>query len=147
MPESSSKSELDPIRVEKMVVRSGRLQMQVALSPGVPKVTDERLASLACMRFPSLPIHTCINGSGPTFASVIEDTSLPHLLEHLIIDAQVRSSVSTAQQRFVGTTAWIDEGAGRASIEVNFYDDMVALQAVKDALAALSDILCEYERA
>lgn len=123
----------------------GRLRLDVALGAGVPRATDARLAELARRRHPSLPAHTCINSSGPTFGAVMQRTPLPHLLEHLIIDAQVRDPATAPQQRFVGTTSWTDRAAGEARIEVSFSDDLVALRAVNGALVELSDILSEYE--
>ncbi|WP_165061907.1 hypothetical protein [Adlercreutzia sp. ZJ154] len=134
----------DFVNIESVVVGEGRLSLEVVLAPGIPHTTDARMAKMACCRCSALPIHTCINKAGPTFGSVIDSTSLPHLLEHLIIDAQVHNSCTKPSQRFVGTTNWVDEGAGRAHIEVNFYDDLIALRAVKDAVAVLNDILSEY---
>ena len=131
--------------IQKLVVGKGRLSLEVALSPDAPRFTDARLAELACRRCPALPAHTCINSSGPTFGAVMQHTPVPHLLEHLIIDAQVRDPATEPQQRFVGTTAWTDQEAATAHIEVNFFDDIVALRAVSGALALLSDILAEYE--
>lgn len=130
-----------------MIVDAGRLRVQVRLAPTCPRRTDARLARSAAHRFPALPWHTCINQRGPTFASVMEDTPVPHLLEHLIIDHQTNDAHTAAHQRFVGTTRWADEGRQRACIEVNFYDDLVALRAAKDALAALNDMLNEHASA
>lgn len=135
----------DPVRVEKLVVGEGRLTLDVALAPGAPRMTDDRLAALVRRRFPALALHTCINSAGPTFDAVLERTPLPHLLEHLIIDAQVRDAASRPKQRFVGTTSWTDRAAGTARVQVSFFDDLVALRAVNGALADLSDILSEYE--
>ncbi len=79
-----------------------------------------------------------MNEEGDTFAAVMDHTSLPHLLEHLVIDMQAQA-VSDANAVFVGTTEWIDEFAGRARIEVSFTDDLVALRAFRDAIAFLNN--------
>lgn len=141
------------------------------------------------------------NPDSPTFAAVIGNTSLPHVLEHLIIDEQVRdaetsrpNSARSESERlavpappaapfpparapsfsalsnptspapapsdpiparpapipsvapftdvtFVGTTEWLDEAAGLARVEVNFTDDLVALRALRSALAFLNEVL------
>ena len=79
-----------------------------------------------------------MNEEGDTFAAVMDHTSLPHLLEHLVIDMQAQA-VSDENAVFVGTTEWIDEFAGRARIEVSFTDDLVALRAFRDAIAFLNN--------
>lgn len=117
-----------------------------------------------------LAYHTCVHGDdpaanpdNPTFGAVIENTSLPHVLEHLIIDEQVRNAETPrpnsapvtpsdpaalapspapfTDATFVGTTEWLDEAAGLARVEVNFTDDLVALRALRSALAFLNGIL------
>ncbi len=135
------------LNITKMTVDAGRLRVDVHLTPRCPRRTDAHLARMATERFPALPWHTCINHRGPTFASVLEDTPLPHLLEHLIIDRQTADARTAPQQRFVGTTRWTDAQQRCAHVEVNFYDDLVALQATKEALAALNDMLAGYANA
>lgn len=98
------------------------------------------------------------HGNGPQ-VGMIDHTSLPHLLEHLVIDFQTRAAVrrgdgaeagsaaayadagSALDAVFVGTTEWTDEAAGRARIEVSFLDDLVALRAFRDAIAFLGDAM------
>lgn len=119
-------------------MRAGRLTLRVRVAQGVPRSTDARLAQALLAERPSLASHTCVNERGPLFGSVIEHTSLPHVLEHLIIDEQVRDSRSLADSTFVGTTEWLDEAAGLARVEVNFTDDLVALRAMRNALSTLN---------
>ena len=40
---------------------------------------------------------------------------------------------------FVGTSEWTDEAQGRARVEVNFTDDLVALRAFREATQFLND--------
>lgn len=134
-----------PVVIEHVRVERGRLSLRVRLDSRFPVQTDAFLAQMAVRLHPALPYHACINGRGPTFASVVADTSLPHLFEHLIIDAQTADPHTPADARFVGTTRWINKASGIAQIEVSFIDDLVALQAIRDAQAALSDILEQYE--
>lgn len=98
---------------------------------------------------------------GTTFAAVMDCTPLPHLLEHLVVDLQVRAesgqwftlpgaapSVSphvagtTHDRPIVGTSEWLDEAAGIARIDVSFADDLVALRAMRDSVAFLNKLLC-----
>lgn len=124
-----------PISITSVHIAADRITLEVALGPETPPMTDERIARAALEEFPTLGQHTCINDRGPTFASVIEETSIPHLLEHLIIDLQVRSPETPDDATFTGITRWLDEGARTARIEVSFRDDLVAMAAINDAIA------------
>lgn len=124
------------LRVERVVVRDGRLVCYVELDKACPRLTTPELAERVCARFPDLPRHACVNGKGDTFGAVIGHTPLPHLLEHLIVDLQTQADPASL---FVGTTEWVREAAGRARIEVSFTDDLVALRALSEATRFLNE--------
>lgn len=130
---------MDAITIERLVVGEGRIGCDVALAPHVPHITTPELAKCVCTAFPNLPHHACVNGAGDTFGEVISATSLPHLLEHLVIDLQTQTArSSTPPTAYVGTTRWTNERAGWAHIEVSFVDDLVALRAFRDAVCFLN---------
>ena len=110
---------------------------------------------------PTLAQHACVNERGTVFAAVMDCTPLPHLLEHLVVDLQVRAESgqwftlpgaaaeappsmvgATHDRPIVGTSEWLDEVAGIARIDVSFADDLVALRAVRDSVAFLNKLLC-----
>lgn len=126
-----------PLAIERLTVRAGRLVCDVALAPGAPRFTTPQLMERVCAAHPHVPRHACVNDEGDIFAAVMDATSLPHLLEHLVIDLQTQAA-SDRDAVFVGTTEWTDEHAGRARIEVSFSDDLVALRAFRDAIAFLN---------
>lgn len=132
-----------PASILRIAFSGARMRVDVRLSPATPHMTTPALARRALAAVPTLAAHICINDRGPTFAAVIEHTPLPHLLEHLVIDAQVRDPHTRSAHSFVGTTAWTDESSGLARIEVNFDDDLVALSALESALTSLTSILAE----
>lgn len=134
---------MDALAVERVSVAPGRLTLLVRVAPDAPRMTDEPLARALLAARPSLAHHACVNDAGPTFGAVIARTSLPHVLEHLVIDEQVRNSRSLTDATFVGTTEWLDEAAGLARVEVNFTDDLVALRAVRDAMSLLNGKVVE----
>jgi hypothetical protein len=103
--------------------------------------TTSKLAALACKEYPHMPFHTCVNSHGSTFGDVIKHTSIPHLLEHLVIDLLVQRNVDRSNRSFVfaGTTEWIDEGHGTAQVQIKIQDDIKALQALKDAVAIINN--------
>lgn len=148
-----------PIRVERMEVRRGHLVCRVAFS-AAPRVTSPQLMSRVLAAVPTLAQHACVNERGTTFAAVMDCTPLPHLLEHLVVDLQVRAESgrwftlpgaaagaplsmagATHDRPIVGTSEWLDEAAGVARIDVSFADDLVALRAMRDSVAFLNELL------
>lgn len=130
---------MDAIQVREIVVRTGRLVCDVEVAEPRFRRTTPKLAAFCEGSFPDLPHHACVNDAGPAFGDVIEDTSVPHLLEHLVISGQVRASEAGAvAATFIGTTEWLDEAAGVARIEVGFHDDLVALRAFNEAVKFLN---------
>lgn len=139
----SAESPASAVRIERFRVHSARLACDVVFAPGVPRDTAPALMRRVARAFPNLPHHACVNGRGATFVAVMDDTPLPHLLEHLVIDLQVQAHAQRegAAFTFVGTSEWTDRVAGRARIDVTFADDLVALQAFRDATAYLNSLL------
>lgn len=82
-----------------MEVHRGHLVCLVSFA-GAPRVTSASLMRRVLPAFPMLPQHACVNERGATFAAVMDCTPLPHLLEHLVVDLQVRSQI--AQHARVG---------------------------------------------
>ena len=130
-------SPTDPIQIHAITVRTGRLVCDVSVPNDRHRATTPRLAAFVQQTYPDLPHHACVNGEGPAFGAVIEHTSTPHLLEHLVISEQTRLAAN-GDETFVGTTEWIDEQAGQARIEVSFRDDLDALRAFNEATRFLN---------
>ena len=81
-----------------------------------------------------------MNAQGEPFGAILDRTSLPHILEHLIIDFQAELADRSAAT-FVGTTEWLNEREGLARVEVNFTDDLIALAALKAARALMEGMV------
>ena len=143
---ASNEAVVDLVRVTRVEVLRGHLICAVAFDPSVPRVTSPQLIAEVLQQFPNLPRHACVNERGETFADVMERTPMPHLLEHMIVDLQVREMASlpgdesrmAADKPIVGTSEWVDEPVGLARIDVSFADDHTALRALRDAVAALN---------
>lgn len=144
------------VRIVRLEVMRGHLTCIIELAAGAPRTTSNALVERILRDFPNLPRHACVNEHGRTFGDVMARTPMPHLIEHMIIDLQVREMASAAPAKsapaapapaapadvpLVGTSEWIDEAAGLARIDVSFADDQVALRALRDAVAALNDAL------
>lgn len=139
----------DGIAIARVEVFPGRLRAFVRLAEDASRYVDESMYAGACGAYPTLPLHSCINSKGPTFGDVAVGTSVPHLLEHLVIAEQVRlagegrDGLPPAQATFVGTTAWTEGGAalGEAVVEVSFVDDLAAIEALSRSLMLANDLL------
>ncbi len=142
------------LTIERIAVRADRLSLLVRIAPDCARYTTPAIARRLASARPTLPHHTCINDEGSTFGCVMAHTSVPHALEHAIIDEQVRLTAEEACSAtdadgphpsdavpFVGTTVWLDEAVGLARVEVSFHDDLLALRALRTATALLRDCL------
>lgn len=130
----------EPLVLEHVTVKRDRLVLDVCMPLPYLRYTTPQVARRACAARPALARHACVNIHGSTFGAIIHHTSLAHLLEHLIIDVQTERS-DREDAVFVGTTTWMNEGQGRARIEVSFVSDLDAFAALREALALLADIV------
>lgn len=137
---------MSPLTVERVLVRRDRLVLLVRVEGGAAVHLSPNQANYLRAARPTLTRHACLNAQGLPFNAILETTSLPHVLEHLIVDFQGALSQDAGNRSatgrpltFVGTTEWLDEGAGLARIEVNLTDDLVALEALKRARALLDE--------
>ena len=140
-PRASSDGTDAPVRIvlESLHVTADRIVAAVRVADPGRADTTPALAAVAAARRPNLPIHTCVNGEGPTFGAVMAHTPLPHLLEHVVVDLQVERCPD-ANRVFTGATRWTDRRAGRARVEVSYADDLVALAAFRDAVALVNSL-------
>ena len=127
----------DPIQLKAVTVSPGRLTCDIVIPDERFRYTTSELAALVVESYPELPHHACVNGAGPSFGAVIENTSVPHLLEHVAITLQTRSAIEQGAE-FVGTTEWACEAAGDARIVLSFADDLEALRAFIEATRFLN---------
>ncbi len=136
------------IIVKRLVVRKDRILGDIHFGKEVPRETTPQLIDYVVTCFPRIPYHACVNGKGDTFATVMESTPLPHVIEHLVIDIQAQAEqnkikltgghLTAAPVTFVGTSRWLDEELGHARVEVSFTEDLVALRAFKEAVEFLA---------
>lgn len=149
--------------VEKVLVRADRIVAHVVVSPACAYTTAALAQRVLCRR-PSIAHHACINEVGPTFASVINHTPLPHLFEHVVVDILAQNAVQNEVKHeaqngvkneaqnasqgafqngavFAGTSEWTNRGAGQAKVEVSYTDDLDALSAFKEAEEFLNTVL------
>ena len=131
-----------PLRALRVRVRPDRVEVEVAVAARRYAQTDPELITECLRRAPTLGQHACRNSVGPMFASVMKSTSTPHLLEHLIIDAQTRAA-KDPDRVFTGTTQWSAGDGLIAQVAFSYEDDLVALDALNRSLAFLNGVLIE----
>ena len=149
-------------RLVHVRIQPDRAVFDVVIDPLAPARTTPQLVQRAADLRPNLPQHTCVNAQSkngrarPVFGLVMDDTPLPHLLEHLAIDVLTEHAMATdsaqadaqagqdalaADPTFVGTSEWVDRAARTARIELSCPDDLVVLSAFAEALHLLNRIV------
>ena len=103
------------LTIEKLTVGADRVTCRVRVNPGAPRMTTPALAAAITRAYPTLPLHSCVNEHGDTFAAVLNCTSLPHVLEHLVIDEQVRAEASREGGLAMPSTKRCSARAGQSS--------------------------------
>lgn len=139
LPAETSLSMQDKVILEHLTVLPDRIEATVRIADARYRSTTPELMAKVTERFPTMPYHACRNGVGATFGAVMEQTSVPHLLEHLVIDIQTHEHAkderrASDQIAFTGTTQWSAEDPAVALVRVSFLDDLVALGAFKEAV-------------
>ena len=128
----------ETIALERLSVLPDRIEAEVRVLDPAYRTTSPELIAQVLVRFPTVRYHACRNETGPTFSAVMENTSLPHLLEHLVIDIQTRAHAEREDEAtdpvFTGTTQWSATMSDVAIVRVSFYDDLIALGTFKQAL-------------
>lgn len=131
-----------PLRALRVRVRPDRVEVEIVVAAERYAQTDSKLIAECLGHVPTLGQHACRNSVGPVFATVMRGTSTPHLLEHLIIDAQTRAA-KDPNRVFTGTTQWNAGDGLIAHVAFSYEDDLVALDALNRSLSFLNGVLID----
>lgn len=106
---------ITPLTLDSATVYPDRIELVVDIAHSRFAFSSKSLIAALLHTHPYLLEHACKNERGKTFAAVAETTSTPHVLEHLIIDNQIRACAQVPSPQnnegiLVGTTQW-DEGS------------------------------------
>ncbi len=141
------------LQVKKITVLPDRLEVIVKLRDEASRLVSRQIADACLAKYPELLAHPCKNSCGPLFGDILYSTSLPHLLEHLVITLQVRSDAANNRTPFsyLGTTEWLNvsglhQGANtkasecslEAKLSLRFRNDIVALSCLNEAVDFLN---------
>lgn len=126
------------VEVESIRVLADRMVFCVRFPEEGLRTTNREIAARAQDLRPNLPEHACVNPKGRRFRDVMERTSMPHLLEHCIIDFLVEATDDPADS-YQGTSRWADRDAGLATIQISMKDDLAVLRAFDRAVRFLEE--------
>lgn len=129
------------VKVTDITVKNYRIFVRVQLSN--IKYSNLQIKDRLLKKAPTLKFHECKNHMNQNFEEVLESTSLAHILEHLIIDFQIKyiQDAGITKKPIFGTTEWLDKDSGVAKIEISFVDDIIALKAINSAENLLNECL------
>ena len=131
------------VQIKHIAVSKNAIDMEVACALPYLHVSADAAKRLL-EQLPNLAAHVCINEKGDTFGDEIVGTETPHLLEHLIIELMGMSENALGAKApgrgLIGHTSWADElantrgeGVALMRVKVRYHNDLVALQACKEA--------------
>lgn len=106
------------------------------------KFSDKNIKDALLKIRPTLKEHKCKNSSSKNFEDILAETSLAHIMEHLIIDMQIECATKLGifDQTILGISQWVDKDLGAAKIKVDYFDDVVAIKCINEAAKLLSNI-------
>lgn len=137
---SSSTACAPPLQVEYIRVRPDRIETRVRINDKCYAFTNARIVTKVLAYYPTIGMHACRNHKGRLFSDVMNHTSVPHLLEHMVVDAQTRRT--QAEDRiFTGTTQWSSDDPLLAQVVFSYEDDLIALEVLNQCVALLNTIL------
>lgn len=131
------------IKVQSITVKKFRIVCLVQFTE--QKISNSQIKEKLLCKVPSLAEHKCKNASSKTFAEVMDHTSLAHILEHLIIDFQIKKASENKDftKTLLGTSSWLNKEEGIAQIEFSYFDDIVAIKSINEACNLLKEIISE----
>lgn len=128
------------ISVKHVLFKKQRMYIDLHMN-NKPFYSNMLIRDFLLRDFPSIVNHDCKNSKNLQLKDVLDTTSVPHLIEHVIIDIQASYfAKKNIDVTLLGTTQWTDESNGDACIQLSYFDDLVALDALKRAISYFNGI-------
>lgn len=128
------------VDIKSITVNKSRINC-VVVFPSI-KFSDANIKNLLIKNRPTLVSHKCKNKNSQAFVDVLAQTSMPHILEHLIIDYQIEyaNKSNIFGITLLGSSEWLDKSFGLAKIEFQYFDDIVAIKSINNSVNLLKKI-------
>lgn len=130
------------LRIEHVEVGPQRVVARVRVDGRTPVRTSAvaGLSTRARDLLPGLARHTCENDTGQDFIREAADTETPHLLEHVATELM---ALAGSPRSLRAETSWDfgRDGQGVFVVSLDYDDDLVAVGALKEALAVVEWML------
>ncbi len=127
------------MRVHSVTVCTDRVDVLVDVGDAetLRTTAHESIAERALGLLPGLGRHVCHNDDGRSFAEELEDTEVPHLFEHVVMELMAQAG---SPRSLKGETSWDFKRDGHGIFRVSFEydDDLVCLGAIKVADKVMS---------
>lgn len=132
----------DALVVDRVTVEPERVAAVVRVQDGAPLRTSEVPGLASAMRalLPGIARHRCESGSSRGILSELDDTELPHLLEHVGLEVM---ALAGSPRSLSGETEWdfAADGRGVFRVSLGYDDDLVALAALRAATALINTLI------
>ncbi|MBE0417739.1 MAG: hypothetical protein IBX63_08230 [Coriobacteriia bacterium] len=130
------------LSVEQVTVGAERVSALVRIAEGRPLRTPAYPDLVPAVRtiLPGLARHRCDSGSAHGIFAELDDTELPHLLEHVALELM---ALAGSPRSLRGDTAWdfAADGHGVFRVSLEYDDDLVALGALREGAAIVNALL------
>ncbi len=128
------------LRVTKVSIAQSRATIHIVDDCDLDQEQRDRLSELLKAKHPGILEHTCVNSQGPTFGHCLDSTSLPHILEHMIIE---KATHLWHDFKVIGCTRKVDERG--YEIGVTYRDDVELLSILNDCIIEFNDMIREAQ--
>lgn len=132
----------DVVSIERVTVAEDRVDARVRVAAGAPLRTSAYpgLPGAARSALPGIARHRCVSGSAHGIEAEIDDTELPHLLEHVALELM---ALAGSPRSLAGETVWdfAADGRGVFRVSLAYDDDLVALAALGEAAALINRLV------
>ncbi len=128
------------MKIRDASFNEGRLHLQVEMDDSEHCRTTEHphLPDTLFEIIPSIRFHKCDNDECLSFEVEAQDTEIPHLFEHLVIELQVKAMGGSLS----GETSWdwTQDPRGCFHVKVDYRNRQLALAAVRLAVRIINAI-------
>lgn len=122
------------LTVKEINFKKYRVLVLVKLNKNV-LYSNKKFSNELLKIMPTLQYHKCKNNNDISFLKELSFTNYAHVFEHIAIDLQTKYMLEYKiglDKSLLGMTK-LDEINAKASIELSYWDDLIALKSISNA--------------